>query len=96
MGPELQKCERAPWLPTGPSRTANSIADVVDTVSRERGVSAEAILGRRHFPRDAAARHEVWRRLHALGWTCSEIARAFGRDHTTVMAALDRRQRRVA
>lgn len=36
----------------------------------------------------AAARKAAWELMRGLGWSYSEIGRAFGRDHATVMSAL--------
>ena len=39
-------------------------------------------------------RHRLWRRLHAGGWTAARIGREFGYNHTTVLYALGRVERK--
>ena len=92
MGPEIQKCERAPWFrPDKPENKAATYRDTLAAVCREYDLPPERVSGRCRTSRETAARHEVWRRLHLRGWAASAIAREAGRDHTTVMAALERR-----
>lgn len=97
MGPELLKCERAQWFPVpkGEVRKAR-LGDVVAEVCHLHDVSPDAVMGRCRQQRESAARQEVWRRLFWLGWGYSAIGRAFGRDHTTIMAGVDAAEVRAA
>ena len=54
----------------------------------------EEVAGRDREPRVSRARQAVWSLLEMRGLSRSSIARAFGRDHTTVghgIAAADKR-----
>ena len=63
---------------------------IVKAVAAERGFTVEIILGRGRSRPIVAVRWEVWRRLHARGWSSVAIGRAFGRDHSTILHALQR------
>jgi len=67
-----------------------SAASVVHDVSIFTGVTPAQIFGRSRRKTIVAARHEVWARLHRLGWSLSALGRAFDRDHTTILAALSK------
>ena len=91
MGPEMLKCERAPWFRAEkPENRQATYRDTVAAVCREYDLDPEQVNGRCRTSRLVTARHDVWFRLHRRGWCSSEIARHAGRDHTTVMSALDK------
>jgi len=67
------------------SQTARRLA--AEHAKRHRVELAEALYLR--TPAAVKARHATWRELrHVLGWSLPRIARVFGCDHTTVLAAL--------
>lgn len=63
-------------------------AELRRAVAHEYGVSVEDIGGARRLAHIVEARHALWRRLRAQGWSLLAIAAAAGRDHTTVLQAL--------
>lgn len=73
----------------------NSIAAVACQVSKEMGIALPMLLSRHQNAPIVAARHEVYLRACEIGKSASDIARAVGRDRTTVLhginAALNRR-----
>ena len=80
-----------PTFPVNPSSLAGrreTTALTIVAVAAEHEVRPTEILGRRRFPRLAAARQEVCRRLVALGWSYAEVGRQLGLDHTTVIHAV--------
>ena len=67
------------------------LLNVVDDVGRARHVTRDEICGGVRTKAIVAARHEVWWRLRhhpELSFSYQEIARLFGRDHTTVLSAV--------
>jgi hypothetical protein len=67
------------------SQTARRLA--AEHAKRHRVELAEALYLR--TPAAVAARHATWRELrHTHSWSLPRIARVFGCDHTTVLAAL--------
>jgi chromosomal replication initiation ATPase DnaA len=75
-------------------------AIVYDT-AREHGLSVRDIMSRERLAPTVAARHEAIRRVAAhvqwsptnrpgKVWGAARIGRLFGRDHTTILHALDR------
>lgn len=67
--------------------TARVLLYVTEAAQRH-GVTADAVLGRDRKRRVAHARFEVMRRLRADGWSLTQIGRALGRHHTTVLHGL--------
>jgi chromosomal replication initiation ATPase DnaA len=53
------------------------------------GVSIEDIYGRKRWREVVAARHSAWAILNYRGVRCSELARKFKRDHTTILHGVD-------
>jgi chromosomal replication initiation ATPase DnaA len=79
-------------------RTRDLDALAVEVASR-RGVPLRDLCGRARTQSVARARHEVWWRIrhHPERFlSLLEIARLFGRDHTTVKAGIDAHTRRLA
>jgi hypothetical protein len=75
----------------------HELFDLVKEVRRHRGVTLHELCGRARSQNVAAARHELWWRIRHHPERCYsllEIARLFGRDHTTVRAGLLAYQRR--
>lgn len=62
--------------------------ELVERVARESGVLAADICGRSRFAMVSAARKRCWALIRAAGYSLTEIASAWGRDHTTVMAGI--------
>lgn len=76
---------------------AHGVLGWVEKACRRHGVLfaevADDRAGIRGNPRVCAARHEIWAVLHGtLGLAVVQIARDFGRDHTSIMYALNRRE----
>lgn len=93
MGPELLKCERAPWMPSQRENKTVTYSRIMAEVCRRYEIDPERVSGRCRTSREVAARHEVWFELHRKGWSASAIARCAGRDHTTVVSALQKSRR---
>jgi len=73
-------------------------AIAVDVAAR-RGVPLAELCGRGRSQSLARARHEVWWRIrhHPERYlSLPEIARLFGRDHTTIMAGIEAHAQRLA
>lgn len=69
------------------------LSGLLEQVCAEHHVTADEALGPLRVPHIVAARHALWGRLRALGWSHSAIGRLCDRDPTTVMAALDEKKR---
>jgi|HubBroStandDraft_6_1064221.scaffolds.fasta_scaffold1127873_2 chromosomal replication initiation ATPase DnaA len=68
-------------------------------VAARRGVPLAELCGRGRTQSVARARHEVWWRIrhHPERYlSLPEIARLFGRDHTTIMAGIEAHAQRLA
>lgn len=87
MGPELQKCERS---------AGKMLLDIVHVIAGEHNVEDSALFGRMRHRQIATARTEVWRELRRQGWSYPRIAKAFNRDHSTVLQILGCKSRKVA
>jgi chromosomal replication initiation ATPase DnaA len=75
---------------------ARDLLRVLDDVCRARHVTRAEVCGCRRTKAIVAARHEVWWRLRhhpELSFSYEEIGRLFGRDHTTVLAAVRAKER---
>jgi hypothetical protein len=66
-----------------------TVPDVVAAVARETNVSADAIMGYSRKKRIVRARWECWKRLAALGWSSTRLGQVWGRDHSTVVHAVN-------
>jgi chromosomal replication initiation ATPase DnaA len=62
-----------------------NIGEIVTEVAREMSVSEGDIYGQVRSRGAALARHTAWYALMMAGYSHSEIARSFGRDHTSVI-----------
>jgi len=74
------------------------LLELVEDVCRVRGVPLHDLCGRARSRSVAWARQEAWWRVHRhpeRHYSLVEIARLFGRDHTTVRAGIDAHQRRL-
>jgi len=70
--------------------TARAICD-------RAGVDIGDALGRSNHPSATLARRCIWTTLrHTLGLSYPEIARVFGRDHSTVMSGIRQREAELA
>ncbi|MFA4900885.1 MAG: hypothetical protein WC563_15310 [Brevundimonas sp.] len=58
--------------------------DLLLRAAEQYGTTPQAIRSRLRFARVKAARLDVWRQLHRVGWTWARIAEAFGRDESSV------------
>lgn len=76
---------------------ARGLLHLVDDVSARRGVTRAELCGRRRSRAVAAARHELWWLIRQHPERCysfPEIARLFGKDHTTVLHGITAHGRR--
>ena len=65
------------------------LVGLLDDICRTRGVTREEVCGRKRTKNVARARQELWSRLRRdPGMSYGEIARLFGRNHTTVMTGV--------
>ena len=72
---------------------------IATDVAARRGVPLQELCGRGRSRSIARARHEVWWRIrhHPERYlSLPEIARLFGRDHTTIMAGIEAHAQRLA
>jgi chromosomal replication initiator protein len=67
--------------------------ELIASIANEHGFSVDAVIGPDRSEAVAWARHDAMRRIHAMGGrSLKQIGLAFGgRDHTTVIYALNRR-----
>jgi chromosomal replication initiation ATPase DnaA len=76
---------------------AHELLELVEDVRRRRGVALTELCGKSRTQNVAAARQELWWRIRHHPERCyslPEIARLFGRDHSTVRTGLLAYQRR--
>lgn len=76
----------AVYLRVGSTTRRPRLQEVIDEVCRDHDVTAADVRGRGRTKRVAAARHEIWARLLALGWSSVEVGRVWGCDHSSVLA----------
>lgn len=62
--------------------------DRVKAICSERGVAPHELSSGGRTKRLHAARREVYKLLRGLEWSYPEIGLLFGKDHTTILAAL--------
>ena len=70
------------------ARGSSPADQAVALASWATGISPEEMRGRSRRPKIAAARALAYSILRARGMSLPRIGRYFGRDHTTVLAAL--------
>ena len=68
---------------------------VAKEIARKHHVTLEELLGRRRRGPEAAARHELWHRLYEEIPSLPKLGEIFGRNHTTVMAAVHKHDQSV-
>lgn len=66
-----------------------SIAEIVAEVSAEFEIRVHTILGRSRDVDAVAARQQIYLRARDAGYGFAQIGRAVGRDHSTVLHALN-------
>lgn len=64
------------------------LLDVFEEVCRERRVRLEAAFGPEKTKAVVRTRAACWARMRKLGFSFPEIADVWGRDHTTIIAAV--------
>ena len=67
-----------------------TIIEAMNSAARSHGVDFQALLGPARHSELVAARWEGWANAHAAGHAFAAIARATGRDHTSVMHGVRR------
>jgi chromosomal replication initiation ATPase DnaA len=78
---------------------ARGLLELLERVCARRGVTPLELCGHGRTRSVAAARQELWwliRRHPERSYSFFEIARLFGRDHTTVLHGVAAHQRRFA
>jgi chromosomal replication initiation ATPase DnaA len=60
----------------------------------ELGLTLEEVLEPRRFKSQVEARRRAYAAARALGWSYPEIGRAFNKDHTTILNALQKAERK--
>lgn len=73
------------------------LLDIVDDVCGRRGVTRVELCGHGRSRAVVRARHELWWRIREhpeRSYSLPEIARWFGRDHTTVLSGINAHRRR--
>ena len=74
--------------------TPRRMKEIIATVSRQTGVSAEDILSRKQHRHIVGARHLVmWIAHDEANYSMPEIGRALNRDHTTVLSGIQKMRR---
>jgi DnaA-like protein len=68
---------------------------IAKEIARKHHVTLEELLGRRRRGPEASARHELWHRLYEEIPSLPKLGEIFGRDHTTVMAAVHKHEQSV-
>src|SRR5689334_12850383 len=71
------------------------LLEVARAIARKHHVTLDELLGRRRRGPEAAARHELWQRLYEELPSLPKLGEIFGRDHTTVMAAVHKHEQWV-
>lgn len=67
-----------------------------ERIARRHDTTLTEMRSRARHPHIVAARAEVYKLLRSRGWSYPAIAKAWGRDHTTVMAAVGATHREKA
>ncbi len=89
---EWDRARRALTPPEPPTEDA-ALTEALAAVCRQRRVKASAVLGAGKTHSVAAARRDLYVRLHELGWSVTEIGLAVGRNHSTVSHGLKQARR---
>lgn len=71
------------------------VETAVDACAKHFGVKPEDVMGRQRYPEIVAARHTAWALLRRRGMGLSQIARAFGVDHTSVLHGAEQGEKRL-
>ena len=71
------------------------LLEVAKEIARKHHVTLDELLGRRRLGPEASARHELWRRLYEEIPSLPKLGEIFGRDHTTVMAAVHKHDQAI-
>ena len=69
-----------------------TITDITAQVSDITGIAVKDLLGKSRMRRIAHARFLIWFIAHREGLTLQQIARAFDRDHTTILHGIQREE----
>lgn len=73
-----------------------TIMQAMEAAANRHGIALQDVLCRARYPDLVAARWEGWANAYASGHTFAAIARATGRDHTSVMHGVRRFNERNA
>lgn len=70
--------------------------DVAHAVARKRNLTFHGVVGKCRSPHFVEARWEIWWLcVNKLGRSMNAVAKAFGRDHTTIMYGVSRYNQRL-
>ena len=71
------------------------LLDLAKQIARKHHVTLEELLGRGRRIPEAAGRHELWHRLYDADIpSLTRIGEIFGRDHSTILAAVHKYEKR--
>jgi chromosomal replication initiator protein len=71
----------------------DKVRELAERIAAKHGITVEALLGRGRTKTVAEARHELMALLRGtFAFSFPEIGRIVGRDHSTVMYALRKRE----
>ena len=71
------------------------LSDIINEVAREFDVGPDELRSRSRHRRCAWPRQEIYRRLRLRGWTLTQIGRALGRNHATILHGINQAERRL-
>lgn len=74
---------------------SQAIAETLQLVAEAHEVTAREVMSQNRGKRVSRARRDVFAALKFLGLNNSEIGRAMGRDHSTVVQGLRRREKEL-
>lgn len=84
---ESRHARKARAVGADPARLAQA---AIEAAARAAGVTSSDLVGRSHAQRFVRPRHRAMWALRKTGMSWKSIGRFFGRDHTSVLAAVDR------
>jgi chromosomal replication initiation ATPase DnaA len=77
-------------------RTPRAIAVIgLTEIAESYGLTLADLTGRSCRPHIFPARFHAYAHLSDAGWTCTKIARFFGRDHSTILSGVRRHRERM-
>ena len=71
-------------------QSAPSVEYIIERTAREYGITLAEITGKSHRQEHVIPRHEACLRASEHGFSLSQIGKPLGRDHTTILNAINR------